>query len=57
MGSILHFAKIWIAIHKLEDEETRKIAPIAISLTGNRSVVVIKTPRGAIKERKIPVAN
>jgi diol dehydratase reactivase alpha subunit len=39
----------------LNPKETRKIAPIAISLTGNRSAVVIKTPKGAIKERKISV--
>ena len=39
----------------LNAEETRKIAPIAVSLTGNRSAVVIKTPAGGIKKRKIPV--
>ena len=41
----------------LSPEETRKIAPIAISLIGNRSAVVIKTPKGGIKERKMPIGN
>lgn len=35
-------------------EETKSIVPIAKSLIGNRSGVVIKTPSGQIKERIIP---
>lgn len=35
-------------------EETQSIVPIAKSLIGNRSGVVIKTPSGQIKERIIP---
>jgi diol dehydratase reactivase alpha subunit len=38
----------------LDVEQTKKIAPVAISLIGNRSAVVIKTPEGGIKERRIP---
>jgi diol dehydratase reactivase alpha subunit len=45
------------SIFGLSAKETRKIAPIAVSLTGNRSAVVIKTPKGGIKKRKIPVGN
>lgn len=41
----------------LNAKETRKIAPMAISLIGNRSAVVIKTPKGGIKERKIPIGS
>lgn len=38
----------------LTGAQTKRIAPIAISLIGNKSAVVIKTPRGSIRERKIP---
>ncbi|UCD31008.1 MAG: diol dehydratase reactivase subunit alpha [Desulfobacterales bacterium] len=38
----------------LTPEETRDIVPIARALTGTRSAVVIKTPRGDIHERRIP---
>lgn len=38
----------------LSPEETKLIVPIARALIGNRSAVVIKTPKGDIKERKIP---
>lgn len=41
----------------LGSRETKKIAPIAISLIGNRSAVVIKTPQGGIKEKKIPIGH
>ncbi len=41
----------------LNPKETRKIAPMAVSLVRNRSAVVIKTPKGGIKERKIPIGN
>jgi diol dehydratase reactivase alpha subunit len=45
IASILH----------LTPTETKKISPIAVSLTGNRSAVVIKTSKGGIKERIISV--
>lgn len=35
-------------------EETRNVTPIAKSLIGNRSAVVIKTPNGNIKENVLP---
>jgi diol dehydratase reactivase alpha subunit len=38
----------------LDPEETRRIVPIARALTGIRSAVVIKTPKGDIQERSIP---
>ena len=44
-------------IFNLNPEETRNIVPIAGALAGLRSAVVIKTPRGNIKERKIPAGS
>lgn len=41
-------------VFELSGEETKLIVPIARALIGNRSAVVIKTPRGDVKERKIP---
>lgn len=38
----------------LSPEETKQVVPIARALIGNRSAVVIKTPRGDVKERRIP---
>ena len=38
----------------LTPEETKMIVPIARALIGNRSAVVIKTPKGDVKERRIP---
>lgn len=38
----------------LSAEETRNVVPIARALTGVRSAVVIKTPRGDVQERRIP---
>ncbi|HEX6025046.1 MAG TPA: diol dehydratase reactivase subunit alpha [Solirubrobacter sp.] len=38
----------------LDPEETRRIVPVARALTGTRSAVVIKTPKGDIQERRIP---
>lgn len=38
----------------LSSDETRQVVPIARALIGNRSAVVIKTPSGDVKERKIP---
>ncbi len=41
-------------IFNLNSEETKQVVPIARALIGNRSGVVIKTPEGDIKERRIP---
>ncbi len=41
-------------VFELNTEETKQIVPIAKALIGNRSAVVIKTPAGEIKERRIP---
>mgnify|MGYP001008665616 CR=1 FL=1 len=38
----------------LDSEETKLIVPIARSLIGNRSAVVIRTPAGDVRERVIP---
>ncbi|NLM04724.1 MAG: diol dehydratase reactivase subunit alpha [Clostridiales bacterium] len=38
----------------LSSEETKLIVPISRALIGNRSAVVIKTPKGDVQERKIP---
>lgn len=42
------------SIFDMSPEETRSIVPIARALTGTRSAVVIKTPKGDIQERRIP---
>ena len=41
----------------LSSDETRQVVPIARALIGNRSAVVIKTPSGDVKERKIPAGS
>lgn len=41
----------------LDSEETKQVVPIARALIGNRSAVVIKTPQGDVKERKIPAGS
>jgi len=41
-------------IFDLDSEDTKHIFPVARSLIGNRSAVVIRTPEGDIEERKIP---
>lgn len=38
----------------LDSDETRHAVPLARSLVGNRSAVVIKTPAGDVQERRIP---
>ena len=38
----------------LEAEATCSVVPLARSLVGNRSAVVIKTPEGDVQERRIP---
>ncbi|MCQ6265904.1 diol dehydratase reactivase subunit alpha [Fictibacillus sp. WQ 8-8] len=40
-------------VFQLSSSETRQIAPVAKSLVGIRSAVVIRTPQGEIVERKI----
>lgn len=41
-------------VFELTPEETKMIVPIARALIGNRSAVVIKTPKGDVQERIIP---
>lgn len=41
-------------IFGLSPEETKQIVPVARALVGNRSAVVIRTPLGEVKERRIP---
>lgn len=44
-------------IFSLTPEETRNIIPVAKSLVGNRSAVVIRTPKGDVKEKVIPAGS
>ncbi len=41
-------------VFDLNSDETKQVVPISRALIGNRSAVVIKTPAGDVKERKIP---
>lgn len=41
-------------VFDLSHLETKQIVPIAKALIGNRSAVVIKTPEGEVRERRIP---
>lgn len=41
-------------LFNLDSEETKFVVPIARALIGNRSAVVIKTPKGDVKLRSIP---
>ncbi len=41
-------------VFKLTSEETKFVVPIARAIIGNRSAVVIKTPKGDVSERRIP---
>ena len=41
-------------LFKLSSEETKIIVPISRALIGNRSAVIIKTPKGDVKTRAIP---
>lgn len=38
----------------LSPEETKQVVPVARALVGNRSAVVIRTPLGEVRERRIP---
>lgn len=44
-------------LFKLSSEETKQVVPISRALIGNRSAVVIKTPEGDVKERRIPAGS
>ncbi|EJH2659284.1 diol dehydratase reactivase subunit alpha [Salmonella enterica] len=44
-------------VFNLNSEETKNIVPMARALIGNRSAVVVKTPSGDVKARKIPAGN
>ncbi len=41
-------------VFDLSSEETKQVVPVSRALIGNRSAVIIKTPAGDVKERKIP---
>ncbi|MCB0910762.1 MAG: diol dehydratase reactivase subunit alpha [Propionibacteriaceae bacterium] len=41
----------------LNPDETASVVPMARSLVGNRSAVVIKTPKGDVHERRIPAGS
>ena len=41
-------------VFNLDSDETKMIVPIARALIGNRSAVVIKTPKGDVQARSIP---
>ncbi|MEN0072534.1 MAG: diol dehydratase reactivase subunit alpha [Propionicimonas sp.] len=41
----------------LSPDETAAVVPMARSLVGNRSAVVIKTPKGDVTERRIPAGS
>lgn len=41
-------------IFKLTHEETKRIIPIAKSLIGTRSAVVVRTPHGEVREKVLP---
>lgn len=43
------------SIFNLNSDETKMIANIAITLIGNKSAVVIKTPAGAVTEYHVPI--
>ncbi|ENI0523074.1 diol dehydratase reactivase subunit alpha [Salmonella enterica] len=44
-------------VFNLNSEETKNIVPMARTLIGNRSAVVVKTPSGDVKARAIPAGN
>lgn len=44
-------------IFDLPAKETQSVVPIARSLVGNRSAVVIRTPAGDVQERRIPAGH
>lgn len=44
-------------VFDLSPEDTKHVVPLARALIGNRSAVVIRTPEGDVKERKIPAGS
>jgi len=44
-------------LFSLTPEETQSVVPVARALVGNRSAVVIKTPKGEVKARTIPAGS
>lgn len=44
-------------VFNLDSDDTKQVVPIARALIGNRSAVVIKTPQGDVKERRIPAGS
>ncbi|MDR1077786.1 MAG: diol dehydratase reactivase subunit alpha [Propionibacteriaceae bacterium] len=44
-------------LFELSSEETKSVVPMARALVGNRSAVVIKTPKGDVTERHIPAGS
>ncbi len=44
-------------VFNLDGDETKLVVPIARALIGNRSAVVIKTPKGDVKARSIPAGD
>ena len=44
-------------LFNLTSEETKMVVPISRALIGNRSAVVIKTPKGDVKSRVIPAGS
>lgn len=42
------------SIFDLSPEENKQIVPVTKALMGNRSAVIIRTPKGEVKERRIP---
>lgn len=44
-------------VFDLKPEETKNIVPISRALIGNRSAVVVKTPKGDVKARTIPAGS
>ena len=44
-------------LFNLSSDDTKQVVPIARALIGNRSTVVIKTPEGDVKERRIPAGS
>lgn len=44
-------------VFNLDAQETKQVVPIARALIGNRSAVVIKTPKGNVQARTIPAGS
>ncbi|WP_433785642.1 diol dehydratase reactivase subunit alpha [Actinomycetospora sp. CA-101289] len=44
-------------LFELDAEQTKMISPVARSLTGNRSAVVVRTPGGDVTDRRVPAGS